>query len=127
MIYNIIYDICYKELYNIAQEMRTTLLEKKIIINPSLNDCINTYFVRKGITSWLSEYITGPFQILIFSHDNTYGVQDVPSIINEKPWWKSTHSGYSGEYLNGVLPIVFRFEDEDDAMLFKMTYIKEKS
>lgn len=125
MIHNIIYEIPIQNLADIANEIRKPLLEQQIVINPVLSDCIDVHLIRSGITRWLAQNIDGPYQMLTLINSKNSYLYDIPSNSGAKQWWKPTHRGYSGELLSDNVPVLFRFEDPGDAMLFKMTFIEK--
>lgn len=126
---NIVYEFPTKELTMIADETRNALLDKKLVMIPSLDDCLQTYLHRKGMKKWLSENVTGPYQMYIMQNmTEQHSAYDGPMIFSTKPWFRNLkRHAYPGDELLETTIVLFRFEDAGDAMLFKMTWLEESN
>ncbi|NJO60944.1 MAG: hypothetical protein HC836_22620 [Richelia sp. RM2_1_2] len=117
--HTVIFEIDSSEIDKIAGEFREALLKSKIVCKSSaqLSTCVETFLYRKGIKLWLTENIYGSYQILTMDTD----ISASCTLSSPQPWW----NGYNvlSTPVQPTIPILFRFFDSNDALLFKMTYL----
>ena len=130
MSHNIILEIPMNCLTDIAGDLVEVANQKKVIVRPSMLDCIETHLFRSGIKSWLAQNVQGGFVICVMEGAEKKMHYDTGEAHYSKPWWKP-HAATGGYYNSPIscpfsesVPILLRFEDSGDAIFFKMTYIE---
>lgn len=120
---NVVLEIPMEDLATIARELTKAAAELKTCVTISQEDCIKTHLHRSGIYSWIAQHTQGEYSICCMTQ---YGLQyyDMPIPVAQKPWYMKNGTGFQfNNILQESVPILFRFTEESDAILFKMTYV----